>query len=430
MTDYIQLFRNFNFLKLWGSQIFSQVAQNLLFFALIIRVFDLADGTRFANVSVALVVLAFGIPAIFFGPLAGVYADYWNRKWVMVIANAARAALILCFPLIETNLFLVLALSFVVSTINQFFVPAESASIPKLVSAKNLVSANALFVFTLYASFVVGYALSPVAIKLFGIHGPYILASALLGLAALLDLLLPSMKAAYQRHKLSLVSEFSTAWNEARQNTKLIMRKHHLYFPILQLTITQSVVGIVLALAPALSLALLKQPLTEAAHVLLIPAGVGLVVGVVVVNMLSRKLSLLRVIAIGLLVASVALTLLGMTGLLYRGIGRFEPASVAAVSVIVAGLVFVLGLFNSLISSAAQTMLHQATTDENRGKVFGALGMMVNIAATVPVFTAGILADVFSVTRVLGALGVLLIIFSIIQTYQLVGARYFDSDSS
>jgi MFS family permease len=424
LSDYIQLLRNTNFLKLWGSQIFSQVAQNLLFFALIIRVFELAEGTRFANVSVALVVLAFGIPAILFGPLAGLYVDYWNRKWVMVAANISRAGLILCYPLVETNLYLVLALSFIISTINQFFVPAESASMPKLVSSKELVSANALFVFTLYGSFVVGYASSPLAIKVFGDHGPYILTSALLAVAAFLDLMLPTIKASLRRHSASLRQEFVKSWYEVQLNTKTIMRKRLLYFPILQLSITQTVVGIVLALAPALSLALLKQPLTESIHVLLLPAGAGLIAGVITVNLLAQKITLLRVVSVGLLLASTALLLLAMTGLLYHGVGRLEPASVPTVSIVVAILLFVLGFFTSVISSAAQTMLQQATSDDNRGRVFGALGMMVNIAATIPVFMAGILADVFSVNQVLGALGAILVLFSLAQVYGLVGKRY------
>ena len=70
----VSLIRNRNFARLWGSQVLSQVAQNLLNFALVIRVFDLAQHTRFANISVALLILSFGIPSIFFPAAAGVSA--------------------------------------------------------------------------------------------------------------------------------------------------------------------------------------------------------------------------------------------------------------------------------------------------------------------------------------------------------------------
>src|ERR1035437_2968760 len=82
-----------DFSRLWSAQALSQVVQNLLNFALIIRVFQLAQGTRLANVSVALLILSFGVPSIFFAAAAGVYVDHWNKKLVLVAANFLRAFL-------------------------------------------------------------------------------------------------------------------------------------------------------------------------------------------------------------------------------------------------------------------------------------------------------------------------------------------------
>ncbi|TXI86159.1 MAG: arabinose efflux permease, partial [Chryseobacterium sp.] len=79
-NSYRVLLTNFNFMKLWLAQIFSQLAANLLNFALIIRVFDLAAGTKYASISVSLLVLAFGIPSIIFALLAGAYVDHLDRK--------------------------------------------------------------------------------------------------------------------------------------------------------------------------------------------------------------------------------------------------------------------------------------------------------------------------------------------------------------
>jgi hypothetical protein len=60
-------------------------------------------------------------------------------------------------------------------------------------------------------------------------------------------------------------------------------------------------------------------------------------------------------------------------------------------------------------------MLQEHTTDATRGKVFGALNMMVNIAATLPILFAGILADLTSVTKVIMAIGLLLTGIAIAQ---------------
>src|SRR5262245_2749946 len=100
-SDAVSVARNPHFNRLWGAQILSQIDQNLLNFALIIRVFQLAEGTRLANVSVALLILSFGIPSIFFAAAAGVYVDHWNKKVVLVTANFLRAGLVLGYLAFE-----------------------------------------------------------------------------------------------------------------------------------------------------------------------------------------------------------------------------------------------------------------------------------------------------------------------------------------
>jgi len=44
-----------------------------------------------------------------------------------------------------------------------------------------------------------------------------------------------------------------------------------------------------------------------------------------------------------------------------------------------------------------------------RGQIFGTLNMMINIAALLPVFLAGLLADFFAPLTVIGAMGFILV---------------------
>lgn len=411
------LIKNANFSRLWGAQVLSQIAQNLLNFALIIRVFDLAQGTRLANVSVALVILSFGIPSIFFAAAAGVYVDHWNRKYVLVVANLLRAMLVLGYLFVEQNLVLVLVLSFIISSITQFFAPAEAASIPALVGKKHLLRANSLFIFTMYTSFMVGYASSAPVIALFGSNGPYYLTSTMFLFATLLAVALPTMKPRTRR-TVKFWSIVKTTRREVAQNWRIIRANHKLSFPILQLTITQAIVGVVLALAPALSLAVLKTPIQNSSHVLIIPAGLGMILGVIAVGKLATKYPKVGLISVSLIIAASTLMLLGLSGLLHRSIQGYA-ATLPQIGGYIAILLVVLGFMNALVSSAAQTLLQENTTDETRGKVFGALNMMVNIAATAPIFFAGILADFTSVTKVVTAIGLLLLIFAITQYFLL-----------
>lgn len=420
--DYLTLTRNPNFSKLWGSQILSQIAQNLLNFALIIRVFELAEGTRLANISVALLVLAFGVPSVIFAAVAGVYVDYWDRRKVLVVSNIIRGVLVLGFLFFEQNILIVLALSFLIASSTQFFAPAESVSLKQLVAPDKLITANSLFVLTYFTSFIVGFSLSAPVINLTGDKGPYILTAFMFFLAAILDAFLPRLPSIIKA-KVGLARITAQAKSEMQACWQTIWRNHHLYFSILQLTLTQALLSILLALAPALSLALLHIQLKEASHILIVPAGIGMVIGVLLAGKLVKRIRKIMVISLGLVVGGLALSLLGLSGQLYREYDGVALASVQTVAMVVAGLMVILGAMNSLISVVAQTILQEHSTDETRGKIFSALYMMINAAATIPVLAAGLLADLTSVTQVIFAVGAVLVVFAISQLVYLYRRR-------
>jgi MFS family permease len=343
-----------------------------------------------------------------------VYVDHWNKKIVLVAANFLRAVLVLGYLIVQHNLLLVLLLSFLISSITQFFAPAEASSIPALVHKNRLLRANSLFVFTLYASFIVGYSASAPVIAVWGPNGPFFATSLMFLLAGALVSLLPSIKVV-DKSVMPFWRIVRYTGHEILRNWNLIRRNHNLSFPILQLTITQASLGVLLALAPALAIAILHTPIQDTSQYLIIPAGAGMVAGIVCIGQLVKRYSKARVIAIGLEIAATALVLLGFSSDLTRGIQKVPFGETTKVGLIVASLVLVLGFMNAAVSAAAQTILQENTTDETRGKVFGALNMMINIAATLPILFAGAIADLTSVNTVITGLGVLLLVFAILQ---------------
>lgn len=407
--EYLLLLRNRNFSKLWFAQIFSQIGQNLLNFSLIILVFDLAQGTRFANLAVALLVIAFGLPALLFAPIAGTYVDYWDRRKILVISNILRVALVLMFIKAEGSLLVILILSFLLSTILNFFVPAETATIPDLVPPNLLLVANSLFIFSLYASFIVGYSTSGPVVSLLGNHGPYWAVAVMFAIAAVLSALLPKLpvdRPAGSLPKPDLARHMKDNWKLVRSNGER-------FFAILQLTIIQALIAILVTLAPALSLSLLHIPLQKASHVLIIPVGVGMVLGVLFVGSVTKMADKISLIQTSLIIAGLTLTAVGLSGQLWRTDEGNQIASLATISLIVGVLMFILGFMNALISATAQTLLQESTSNQDRGKVFASLNMMVNIASTAPILFTGILADLLSVTRVISILGALLTVYAI-----------------
>lgn len=87
------------------------------------------------------------VPYSTIGPFVGVFLDRWSRRTVLFVANGLRAALVLPAALFvwrgeERLLFVVLALAII--ALNRFFLAGLSASLPHVVEAPRLVTANSV----------------------------------------------------------------------------------------------------------------------------------------------------------------------------------------------------------------------------------------------------------------------------------------------
>ena len=108
-------------------------------------------------------VLAFRLlPAVLLGPLAGAFADRFDRRLTMVVCDVLRFALFLSIPLVESLVWLLIA-SFLVETFSLFWIPAKEASVPHL-AKERIESANQL-------SLIATYGTAPVAALVFGSLG-------------------------------------------------------------------------------------------------------------------------------------------------------------------------------------------------------------------------------------------------------------------
>jgi sugar phosphate permease len=104
--------------------------------------------------------------------------------------------------------------------------------------------------------------------------------------------------------------------------------------------------------------------------------------GLVLVHEATRRRAKVTVIQACLVIAGITLILLGFSGQLYRLYHGAALVPTATIAMFVAVLMLVLGILVAMISAAAQTLLQESTSDNNRGRVFSALNMMVNIAAS------------------------------------------------
>src|SRR5438093_7982269 len=114
-------------------------------------------GGSSSDAAVGLVMSARMIPGIFLAPVGGVLVDRWDRKPVMVTCDIGRGLVLLMLPFVDTLPALFLA-SLLLEIMTLLWSPAKEASVPNMVAADKLTSANSLSLAAAYGTFPVGSA--------------------------------------------------------------------------------------------------------------------------------------------------------------------------------------------------------------------------------------------------------------------------------
>ena len=107
------------------------------------------------SIGVGAVMTARVLPGFFIGPLAGVFADRFDRKKTMVLSDLGRFAIILSLPFVGNLLYLLVA-SAVLESLTLIWGPAKDASLPHFVKPSELTHANSLSLIAVYAPFPLG----------------------------------------------------------------------------------------------------------------------------------------------------------------------------------------------------------------------------------------------------------------------------------
>ena len=143
-----------DFRKLWLSMSLSSFGDWLGLLAITATATSLVDGFAAANFALGGVLLFRLLPAIVLGPLAGAFADRFDRRKTMVVADVIRFALFASIPLVDNLIWLFVA-QFLIEAFTLFWIPAKEAAVPNMLRKDQLEPANQL-------SLVTTYGLTPV----------------------------------------------------------------------------------------------------------------------------------------------------------------------------------------------------------------------------------------------------------------------------
>ena len=289
---------NPRFMALFLSQILTQVGGNMVLYGLTIHVSNLTGSTT----AVSVLLLTFLVPAVVFGAIAGVFVDRYDRRKILIWTNVARGLLFMLLIFFDQQIVALYVITAIVATLTTFFAPAETAMIPLVVRREQLLTANGLFVLGLQASFALGFAvLGPLMVVLTGVNALIAIVAGTYVLAGILCWTLPPAPSVLIGRAGSAVRQAGAAvratFDQLREGLRYIRDHRNIFWALAYLTITSSLIGVLGVLGPSFAKNVLGLE-SEDFWVLVLPLGVGLVAGIISLNLFGKLIARKRLIEI------------------------------------------------------------------------------------------------------------------------------------
>ncbi len=396
--------RNRNFLFIWAAQLLSQLSRNAIHFVQIVLIERLTG----SSTHLGIMIFSFTIPGVLFSPIAGVLVDHLPRKYILIISNILRAILVVLYVLLLKHLhstwallLLIYLITFIASTIGQFFAPAEQATLPFLLPKEQLLSANSLFNLTTALSQALGLLLlGPILVKTIGIANAFLVIAGWYALAAVLILPIPRDGGKMRLRDAYTLSRMGWAhfWRQLKEAWTFIVRTRIVLFGILNMGLVAMFIMILAMVAPGYATRVLHMQPEDAAFVFA-PAGVGMLLTTYILGQYGHMLRRDLLLEGGLIAIAVAFALLGW-------VGHGFPWKEYTIYVTMA-ISFVLGIGLSTVHVISQTTLQEETPLDVQGRVFSTHYMLINLLGLPPMLFTGILFDLFGIGTVLQWLGII-----------------------
>ena len=318
-----------------------------------------ASGLALGGVMIAQTVTLFVL-----SPVAGVAADRFSRKWIMVGTDLVRAVLALGFLLITSaeRLWLAYVLTAILTSVSAFFHPAYAATIPNITTRRELVAANALGSASWAAMLAIGTALGGLVTAWLGTTEAFLLdaASYVVSAGCIMRVAIPSAPASSDGSP--------TGWQAFRRGLHYMAARPYV---LRLLSVKACSVG--LAGGMMILIALFADSIFEAGAIgmgtLFMARGLGALIG----PLLARRL-----------VGEEPQRMVGTIGAAFVLTGGFYVLFGATPTLTWAALaLFMATMTSNVLWVFSSTLLQISVPDAYRGRVFAADFMLFTIVMAV-----------------------------------------------
>ena len=383
------LFKNRNFRYLWFSQIMSQITINVMNFLVIVRVYEQTHSPLASSG----IWIAYALPAMLVGPIGAATVDIVDRRRILVLATISQSVIILLYSF---TFGISLALSYVVvflySLFNQFYVPAESASLPFLVPKRDLIEANSVFFLSQQVSLLVAFVVAGVVAVTLGLQFAFIMASILLLFACFAAFHLPKMEVTHIVFKGTLPMKVVGFLEQVLEGFRFIFKNTYIFLPFFFLLSIWTLMGILTVNLPLIGEEIVKVSPSLAGIAIVLPAAAGALTGSTLMSRYDQKVLKRTIVQSSMLVLGlVFLVVPFVVPLLNFWAGR----TLVVAAFYLAGLGYVGTLVPTL------TYIQEVTPKDMTGRVLGYFWFVSSIIGILPVLFSATITQFFGISTLL-----------------------------
>jgi len=368
--------------RVWYAQVVSLFGDFLALFAVMAVVSFRMHGTAAQLTGLQ---IAYMLPIVFVGPVAGVFVDRWPIKPTLIASDLVRAGIALML-IPATSIWQVYLVMASLSCVSAFFGPAQTVTIRSHVPVAGLISANALMQIAFMSSRIVGPATAGAIVAAFTPKVCYLVdVVSFLISASLIASVAIVRPASLQPPAESSSNRIHAIWTDMRAGWSFIVHHAAILFFVIAMAAGMFTIG---CFGPLISL-YVRDTLHASAGLF------GYVSGMVGVGLLTGT-QIVRQVAQRKTVSDTGLVLLGLLGI---GAGVLLLGAVPHIAATLTAT-FTIGFGFSAIIVPASTLIQRETPHDMLGRVGSTNTSVVFLGQILGLAASGVLAEIVGVRTV------------------------------
>ncbi|MCP2240457.1 MFS family permease [Thermoanaerobacterium thermosaccharolyticum] len=390
---------NSNFMLYIIGYVISGIGTRLTTIAISSKILYLTN----SGLSLSATLMLEGIPSFLLGLFAGNAVDKMRKKNILMILYILFA--FTSFGLIFANdMSLIYIISFINGILTSFEYPARSSIVPLLVDKDHLLEANSIRSSLSSINMIVGYSISGIIVSIFGNDVSFLIDSLTFIIIAILIAFIRIDEKAQEDKSENIFDDVSKTINnivsEIKQGIGFI-KDSRIIRQVINLNLLST---LIISMQTPLVYIFVKnylggeKLLAARSGMLFSLAGVGGLIGGILINSIGKKFNNISIMTTVLLFDGITLI-------------AFSNSKIFLLSSI---LFTFLGVIFVVFETLTDTIIQENTNDDNRGKVYGFLGSLVDPLSIISLGIGGALTSVLSAKAIFILCGISEITVSLI----------------